>query len=236
MEATDPLTEAMCILASLAVCGGNWALSVYSLGASNTTEALTCQHTLDLQPRWSLAQALTCFENLDCTNVQPQGLPAGVVEVAGTRTAFSTTVSCGQGYIPVKDYLGCWLDNEARRLPIQLSSNDGSLSIESCRARAAARGLAFFGLQNGNECYGGGCGQDGLRAAKSRAVRAVHIPPAYGSPSTSAHVGLLGQCPCCACCAFSGACWPSNLACIMEHKSSFSCRQRLQCCWLGAAA
>lgn len=92
-------------------CGGTLANSVYTTSISDTSESLTCQQTLDSQPRWSLPHNITCYQPPSCSSVQPQGLPTGISEVAGTRTASSTTVGCAAGFVAVTGYLGCWLDD-----------------------------------------------------------------------------------------------------------------------------
>lgn len=38
-----------------------------------------------------------------------------------------------------------------------LVAKSGKMSARVCRVLAAAQGLSIFGLQNGNECWGGAC-------------------------------------------------------------------------------
>lgn len=64
------------------------------------------------------------------------------------------------GAIAAPAYLGCYADGTVvsgstlRALPTQLSYA-GTLTKTSCANAAAAAGLAFFGMQNGNLCFGG---------------------------------------------------------------------------------
>lgn len=50
-------------------------------------------------------------------------------------------------------YQGCWVDDAQRALPTLLSS--GGETVESCRLKAANKGLLFAGLQNSGFCFGG---------------------------------------------------------------------------------
>src|SRR6185503_12007319 len=57
------------------------------------------------------------------------------------------TLSSSSGYV------GCYTDSSTRALPAHLST--GGETIASCRAKAAANGYAYAGLQYYGECFGG---------------------------------------------------------------------------------
>ncbi len=50
-------------------------------------------------------------------------------------------------------YAGCYTDSATRALPTQLASTGAT--VESCIAAAAAKNLAYAGVQYGGECFGG---------------------------------------------------------------------------------
>jgi C1A family cysteine protease len=51
------------------------------------------------------------------------------------------------------DYVGCYTDNANRALPYSVSS--GYESVESCKAKAAAAGYTYAGLQQYGQCWAG---------------------------------------------------------------------------------
>jgi hypothetical protein len=68
-------------------------------------------------------------------------------------------------------YIGCFADSSERDLPASLTnriSGEVGVTIETCRAAADAANLLYFGLQNGNECWGGNSyGGQGIMISKN---------------------------------------------------------------------
>lgn len=77
-----------------------------------------------------------------------------VAEIELTGEIITPTPTPPPPATPVpNNYLGCYVDDANRALPILLSSQDAT--IESCVAAARAQGLAYAGLQYGGYCFGG---------------------------------------------------------------------------------
>ena len=60
---------------------------------------------------------------------------------------FSTTPSSGDSTTAPSNYLGCYGDTGNRALP-NLLGNNGSITLDSCKQAAAAKGYSYFGLQD----------------------------------------------------------------------------------------
>ncbi|KXZ45139.1 hypothetical protein GPECTOR_58g588 [Gonium pectorale] len=77
-------------------------------------------------------------------------------KVATCSGACQDGTNCGGTYanaIYDSGYLGCYKDAESRRMA-ELLENNAVISTERCRFLAIAKGYAYYGLQNGNECWG----------------------------------------------------------------------------------
>jgi Protein of unknown function (DUF4038)/WSC domain/Putative collagen-binding domain of a collagenase len=57
------------------------------------------------------------------------------------------------GVAPTANYVGCYTDSSTRALPHELASSGAT--VESCIALAKAEELAYAGLQDGGQCFGG---------------------------------------------------------------------------------
>ena len=72
----------------------------------------------------------------------------GTFVAVGTGGAIVQSSSASQS-----NYVGCFKDDEARALPVQLMSQ--SATVASCVAAAKAAGYAYVGLQYGGSCFAG---------------------------------------------------------------------------------
>ncbi|EFJ47698.1 hypothetical protein VOLCADRAFT_91720 [Volvox carteri f. nagariensis] len=81
---------------------------------------------------------------------------------------------CGGGWAidiyetsPSEGYIGCFADDADHVLPERLADNDPNMSVSYCRNLAKAAGLPYFGVEYGQECYGGSDMERATRLGRS---------------------------------------------------------------------
>lgn len=93
-----------------------------------------------------------------CTNcwLLPRVLLLGVALTASNAHASSSPQPPSSGDVAAI-YLGCYVDKiDARRLPVVLMWTESwAVSVDSCYRAALAKGLKYFGVQLGEQCFGG---------------------------------------------------------------------------------
>ncbi|EFJ47699.1 hypothetical protein VOLCADRAFT_91721 [Volvox carteri f. nagariensis] len=115
------------------ICGGGWAIDIYETSPSGF-DCLRSRRIVRLLVIVTFRQSPSEMEDFVFTQL---------VDLSPTRAS------------TLGGYIGCFADDADRVLPERLADNDPNMSVSYCRNLAKAAGLPYFGVEYGQECYGG---------------------------------------------------------------------------------